>query len=105
MMLSDATEAIELDDTYIKAFMAMGEALIELGKLDDTSCAQIDKGIQKIEKAFYLCTVQMKPLHVLEHISEQQKKGYKIRFYKQRELEDNEYAALLSELKQKIAGG
>ena len=39
MMLSDATEAIQLDDTYIKAFMAMGEALIELGKLDDTSCA------------------------------------------------------------------
>lgn len=105
MMLSDATEAIQLDDTYIKAFMAMGEALIELGKLDDTSCTQIEKGLQRFEKARKLSTQQNKQQYVFKHIDEQILKGRKIQFYKQRELEDNEHAALLSELKQKIARG
>jgi len=31
-MLEDATMAIELDDTYLKAFSTMGEALVEIGK-------------------------------------------------------------------------
>ncbi len=45
LMLQDATMAVELDDTYVKAFSCMGEALVEIGKLDVGSCAQIDKGI------------------------------------------------------------
>ena len=31
-MLEDSNTAAELDDTYVKAFLAIGEALIELGK-------------------------------------------------------------------------
>ena len=54
-MLQDATTAVELDDTYIKAFRAMGEALVELGK-NETSTALIDKGIQRLRKAFSLCS-------------------------------------------------
>ena len=48
--------AVELDDTYIKGFMTMGEALIEIGKNDFGSYAQIDKGIQRMRKAYSLCT-------------------------------------------------
>ena len=44
-MLRDSVEAVELDDTSVKAFQAMGEAMIELGKQDVGSIAQIDKGI------------------------------------------------------------
>ena len=55
-MLQDATMAVELDDTYVKAFSTMGEALVELGKLEIGSCAQIDKGIQRMRKAYSLCT-------------------------------------------------
>ena len=55
-MLQDATMAVELDDTYVKAFQSMGEALVELGKLDVGSCAQIEKGITRMRKAYSLCT-------------------------------------------------
>jgi len=57
-MLQDANEAAELNDQYVKAFLAIGEALVELGKLDLTSSAQIDKGIQRLRKAYSLCTGQ-----------------------------------------------
>ena len=36
----------------------MGEALVELGKLDIGSCTQIDKGILRMRKAYSLCTGQ-----------------------------------------------
>ena len=36
----------------------MGEALVEIGKLDIGSTAQIDKGIQRMRKAYSLCTGQ-----------------------------------------------
>lgn len=58
LMLQDATMAVELDDTYVKAFMTMGEALIEVGKADMGSYVQIDKGIQRMRKAYSLCTGQ-----------------------------------------------
>ena len=41
---ADSTKAIELDDTYIKAYMVNGEALIELGK-QEISAVKIEKGI------------------------------------------------------------
>ena len=50
--------AVEMDDTYVKAFQLMGEALVELGKLDGGSCAQIEKGITRMRKAYSLCTGQ-----------------------------------------------
>jgi hypothetical protein len=37
MQYEDSLKAIELDDTYIKAYMALGEALVELGKFDNDS--------------------------------------------------------------------
>ncbi len=42
---------------YIKAYMVLGEALIELGKLDQTTngLSKIDKGIAKLRKALSLC--------------------------------------------------
>ena len=36
-MLSDANEAAELDDTYTKAFLTIGEALVELGRNDSNT--------------------------------------------------------------------
>ena len=43
-MLQDTTDAIEMDDNYVKAFVANGEALIELGKTSP-DLKMIDKGI------------------------------------------------------------
>ena len=40
----DSVRAIELDDTYIKAYMVNGEALVEIGK-SEGSLVKIDKGI------------------------------------------------------------
>lgn len=54
-MLRDTTDAIEMDDQYVKAFVANGEALIELGKTSP-NLKMIDKGIQRIRKGFSLCT-------------------------------------------------
>ena len=54
-MLDDANEAAELDDKYSKAFMSIGEALVELGR-NDTNLAQIDKGIHRLRKAYALCS-------------------------------------------------
>lgn len=54
-MFEDSTKAIELDDTYIKAFLANGEALVEIGKQEEGSCRKIDRGICRIEKALMMC--------------------------------------------------
>ena len=54
-MLQDTTDAIEMDDQYVKAFVANGEALVELGKTAP-DLKMIDKGIQRIRKGFSLCT-------------------------------------------------
>ena len=56
--LQDAIMAVELDDKYIKAFATMGQALVELGKAEVGSYAMIDKGIQRLRKAYSLCTGQ-----------------------------------------------
>jgi hypothetical protein len=53
-MYEDSTKSIELDDTYIKAFIANGEALVELGKKDN-SCSKIDKGVARLRKAMHMC--------------------------------------------------
>lgn len=49
--------AVELDDTYIKGFATLGEALIEVGK-NEASITFMDKGIQRLRKAYSLCTGQ-----------------------------------------------
>ena len=50
-------KAIELDDTYIKAYMVNGEALVELGK-KDKDCAKIEKGVTRLRKAMAMCMKQ-----------------------------------------------
>ena len=53
----DTLRAIELDDTYIKAYMVNGEALIELGKVEENT-AKIEKGIMRLRKALSMCMSQ-----------------------------------------------
>ena len=101
-MLKDATMAVELDDTYVKAFVAVGEALVELGKQDFGSFTQIDKGIQRLRKGYSLCTGQ-KLRRFEEDILKQILKAQKIKFYKQKEVEDNEKASMMHDLKKKMS--
>lgn len=51
---ADSLKAIELDDTYIKAYIVNGEALVELGKMENNT-AKIEKGIQRMKKALNMC--------------------------------------------------
>ena len=53
----------------MKAYITNGEALIELGK-DDNDVKRIDKGIERLRKAFGLCSGQEKRAFEIE-ISEQ----------------------------------
>ena len=93
--------AVEMDDTYIKGFQTMGEALVEIGKADVGSIAQIEKGIQRMRKAYSLCTGQQ--LRRFEDdIQKQILKAQKIKFYKQREVETDEKATMMIDLKQKM---
>ena len=96
-MLRDTTDAIEMDDQYVKAFVANGEALIELGKTSP-NLKMIDKGIQRIRKGFSLCTGQ-KTRNFEQEITNQLFKAQKIRYYKQKEFLENDKAELLCKLK------
>lgn len=53
----DSLKAIELDDTYIKAYIVNGEALVEIGKQDNNT-AKIEKGIARMKKALSMCFKQ-----------------------------------------------
>jgi tetratricopeptide (TPR) repeat protein len=81
----DSLRAIELDDNYIKAYMVHGDALVELGKLDSTSTAKIDKGILRLRKALSLCFKQNQRAFEKE-IETQIKKANKIKWYKENEM-------------------
>ena len=86
-----------MDEQYVKAYVANGEALIELGK-HQTDMKMIDKGIQRIRRGFSLCTGQ-KTRNFEQEISSQLLKAQKIRYFKQKELTDNDKAELLHKLK------
>lgn len=77
--------AIELKDDYIKAYIANGEALVELGKQELQSTAKIEKGILRLRKALSLCTSQ-KLTQFEKEIDTQIKKAQKIKWYKEQEL-------------------
>ena len=79
-MLQDTTDAIEMDDKYVKAFVANGEAYVELGKTAP-DLKMIDKGIQRIRKGFSLCTGQ-KTRNFEQEITSQLFKAQKIRYFK-----------------------
>ena len=99
-MLQDAAMAIELDDLYIKAFIVLGEAFVEVGK-NEPGVVKIDKGIQKLRRAYSLCTGQ-DVRRFEQDIQRQILKAQKIRWYKINELETDEKAFLIHDLKKKL---
>lgn len=100
-MLRDANEAAELNDQYVKAFLAIGEALVELGKQDISSSSQIDKGMLRLRKAYSLCTGQ-RMREMESYIQQQILKAQKIKYYKQKEVETDEKASLLHDIKKQM---
>ena len=49
LMLNDSQKAMDLDQTYFKAWLRNGEAHIELGKLSkQTDISLIDRGIKHL---------------------------------------------------------
>ena len=96
----DTLRAIELDDTYIKAYMVNGEALIELGKLEE-STAKIEKGIMRLRKALSMCMLQGQRQFEKE-IESQIKKANKIKWYKENELGHIDKTTLMSSLHSRL---
>lgn len=92
----DSLRAIELDDTYIKAWIANGESLVELGKTSQ-STDKIDKGIQRLRKALGMCFKQGKREFERE-IEAQIRKARKIKWYKEDELSRVDRQNLMSVL-------
>jgi hypothetical protein len=90
----DTLRAIELDDTYIKAYMVNGEALIELGKQEE-STAKIEKGILRLRKALSMCMSQGQRQFEKE-IDSQIRKANKIKWYKENELGHIDKTTLMS---------
>lgn len=86
--------AIELDETYIKAYMANGESLVEMGKIEN-SLAKIEKGILRIQKALSLC-FKTNQRHFENEIKTQLKKAQKIKWYKDAELDNRDRTTLMS---------
>jgi hypothetical protein len=99
----DSLRAVELDDLYIKAYMVLGEALVELGKLDQSQTGQskIDKGIAKLRKALSLCFSQNQRTFEKE-IETQIKKAQKIKWYKDSEVNQIDKAQLVSRIEGKL---
>jgi hypothetical protein len=95
--------AVELDDLYIKAYMVLGEALVELGKLDQSQNGQskIEKGIAKLRKALSLCFSQNQRTFEKE-IETQIKKAQKIKWYKDSEVNQIDKAQLVSKIEGKL---
>lgn len=100
---NDSLHAIELDDTYIKAYMVHGEALVELGKTDQKSSARIEKGIQRLKKALSMCFKQNQRAFEKE-IETQIKKANKIKWYKDNEIANFDKSLLVSQLHSKLGG-
>ena len=96
----DTLRAIELDDTYIKAYMVNGEALIELGKVEE-STAKIEKGIIRLRKALSMCMSQGQRQFEKE-IESQIKKANKIKWYKENEMGHIDKATLMSSLQSRL---
>lgn len=54
-MYDDSIQAIELDDSYFKAYIKNGEACVELGKNPrHDNCDLIEKGIKRLKKGLML---------------------------------------------------
>lgn len=80
--------------------MVLGEALIELGKKENT-CAKIDKGIAKLRRALSLCFSQNQRSFEKD-IETAIKKANKIRWYKENEVERFDKTQLVSQIESKL---
>ena len=90
-----------MDPAYIKGYAVCGEALVEIGKSEVGSYSKLDQGVKALQKAFALCMGQN--LRGFEQtIEDQILKALKIKFYKQREVESDEKASMLNELRLKM---
>ena len=96
-MYDDSVQAIELDDSYFKAYLKNGEACIELGKNQRfQNTEMIDKGLKRLQKALMLVE-RIKQGHqsfeskkILENqVSKQILRGQKIKWYKERQLKEH----------------
>eukprot|EP00347_Sterkiella_histriomuscorum_P006176 403353770 len=96
----DSLKSIELDDTYIKAYIVNGEALVELGK-NENNTAKIEKGIQRMKKALNMCYKQNQRGFEKE-IQNQLKKAEKIKWYKESELTEKERDNLMDQLRYRV---
>ena len=96
-MAKDAQLAVDIDDQYVKAWIVLGEALVEGGK-NDATLDRIDKGIQRLRKAFALCTSQ-KLRNFEQNIQKQILKALKIKFLKNQEVEQVEKVQSLHSLR------
>ena len=55
-MYDDAVKAVDMEPSYFKAHLRLGESLIELGKTPKYSSLDlIDRGLKSIQKALTLC--------------------------------------------------
>ncbi len=83
--------------------MVLGEALVELGKLDQSQNGQskIEKGIAKLRKALSLCFSQNQRTFEKE-IETQIKKAQKIKWYKDNEVHQIDKAQLVSKIEGKL---
>ena len=55
-VLEDSKQALNLDETYVKAFLTLGEGYIEMAKKDSSEALKLaEKGLHAIRKAKSLC--------------------------------------------------
>lgn len=105
-MLEDAKRATELDPSYFKAHLRLGEAQVELGKLPKCqSLTLIDDGIKSLQNALYKCwkvenadTEQKRQFE--KQIGRQILRAKKIRWYKQQELKRTEREVIVAQLEE-----
>ncbi|CDW77754.1 u-box domain protein [Stylonychia lemnae] len=96
----DSLKAIELDDSYIKAYIVNGEALVELGK-NDKNTAKIEKGILRMKKALNMCFKQNQK-NFEKEIQTSLKKAEKIKWYKQTEIDSHDKERLMYQIRGKM---
>ena len=95
-MADDAKEAINRDPKYLKAFLTLGEALVELGKVDTESNKLCEDGLKHLKKAKSLCASNHRLFEA--EVDNQLLKAKKISFFRQREIEDMQEAKVLTQM-------
>lgn len=105
-MQEDAKKAVDLDPSYFKSYLRLGEAQVELGKDQNCqNCDLIDKGIKHLQRALALCWNMKSSDPKYPHkatfekeINKQILRARKIRWFKEQELDQIEKNVILQEL-------